>query len=158
VKHIPLLAAKVLVITLMSGLTAWAFNYFRPSPLGWSWLPPPPSAPLTDDFEALKVALQRPETVLVDARPGLFYKMGHLPGAVSLPVDETDEAALSAWRAGQNPKSVIIVYCTDDLCHMADQLSKRLTALGLFPTIFSPGFAGWEEAGLPIESDLEPQP
>lgn len=157
-KDIPLLTAKVLVITLISGLTAWAFNYFRPSPLSWSWHPSSPLTPIIDNFEAMKTMLQKPGTVLIDARPNLFYKIGHLPGAVNLPVEETDAATLSTWRAGQNSESTIIIYCTDDLCQMANQLSKRLTVLGLFPIIFSPGFAGWEKANLPIESDFKPLP
>ncbi|MDR2826783.1 MAG: hypothetical protein LBV77_01860 [Candidatus Adiutrix intracellularis] len=157
-KDIPLLTAKVLVIILISGLTAWAFNYFRPSPLGWSWHHSSPSTPVIDNFEAMNAVLQKPGTVLIDARPSLFYKIGHLPGAINLPVDETDEATLNAWRTGQNSKSIIIIYCTDDLCQMADKLSKRLTVLGMFPIIFSPGFAGWEKANLPIESDFKPLP
>jgi rhodanese-related sulfurtransferase len=149
------LGRQALVIVLLALALAWLVNHSRPSPLSWSWRPPPPSAPLMTDLGAFRQALAAPETVLVDARPALFYKMGHIPGAVSLPADETDAAALAAWRAGLTSDAVIIVYCTDDLCHLADQLAQQLLALGLAPAIFAPGFAGWEAAGLPVVSEIK---
>ena len=152
------LGGSVLFICLLAGVSAFFFNHFRPAPLAWDWRPPPPAAPTLTDLAAFRQALARPETVLVDARPALFYKMSHIPGAVSLPDDAADAADLAAWRTGLAPDAAVIIYCTDDLCHLADQLARKLLDLGLTPTIFLPGFSGWEAAGLPVASGLTPRP
>lgn len=105
-----------------------------------------------DDSRLLQDALSRPETVLVDARADFFYEMGHIPGAVSLPLDDHNSESLAAWKRTLPPGAAIIVYCSDSLCPMAAQLAEKMMALGLAPKIFMPGFDAWEEMGLPVES------
>lgn|GEM_PF-2497978 len=145
------LAFRALIITAVSLVFAGLCNSLRPTPLAWDWRPPPPLAPVMEDFEELQAALAQPETVLVDARADLFYEMGHLPGAVNLSQEDSDDSAVAAWRQKLPPGANIIVYCSDAHCPMAAQLSERLMALGLSPTIFKPGFDAWEERGLPVE-------
>lgn len=145
------LILRALVVVAVSLLIAALGNCLRPSPLAWDWRPPPPSAPVLEDFQELQAAMARPETIVVDARADLFYEMGHLPGAVNLPQEDSDEAAVAAWRQSLPPGADLIVYCSDAHCPMAAQLSERLMALGLRPTIFKPGFDAWEERGLPVE-------
>lgn len=143
---------RALIVAVVSLAAAGLCNGLRPEPLAWDWRPPAPLAPVMEDFQELQAALARPETVLVDARADLFYEMGHLPGAVNLPLDDTDSAALAAWRSELPPGADIIVYCSDAHCPMAAQLSEQMMALGLSPRIFKPGFDAWEERGLPVET------
>jgi len=105
-----------------------------------------------EDFQLLKDALSRPETVLVDVRADFFYEMGHIPGAISMPLDDHNSESLAAWKRTLSPGATIIVYCSDSLCPMAAQVSEKLMAIGLTPKIFNPGFDAWEEMGLPVES------
>jgi len=150
VRESALFFSRALTIAAFSLATAWAVNYLRPAPLAWDWQPPPPAAETINDFEVLQAALTRPETVLVDARAAFFYQMGHLPGAVSLPVEETETAELETWRAALPSGVEIIIYCSDFLCPMADQLARKMMPLGLKPIVFSPGYDAWEEMGLPV--------
>lgn len=150
------LLAKALIITMVSVSVAAGFNQMRENSLEWDWRPPPPTAPTIEDFSEFQATLTRPETVLVDAREDLFYEMGHIPGAVSLPQDQTDAIALAAWQKTLPPNAVIIIYCSDPLCPMADKLAQKMLSLGLSPSVFKPGFDQWELAGLPVESDIEP--
>lgn len=140
------------LIAVVSLAAACLCNGLRPAPLAWDWRPPVPLAPVMEDFQELQAAMARPETILVDARADLFYEMGHLPGAVNLPLEDIDSAALAAWRSELPPEADIIVYCSDSLCPMAAQLSEQMMALGLSPSIFKPGFDAWEERGLPVEA------
>lgn len=145
------LMARVLVIIVVSAILGSSFNHFRAAGLSWQWSPPPASAPIVKNIENLQKALGRPETIIVDARDPLFYQFGHIPGAVSLPLETTDEKALQAWIKNINPKSHIIIYCSDSLCPMADQLAQKIMALGLRPSVFKPGFDEWELSGLEVE-------
>lgn len=145
------LLIRAALIAVVSLVVAGLCNGLRPEPLAWDWRPSLPLAPIMEDFQELQAALARPETILVDARADLFYEMGHLPGAVNLPLEDIDSATLAAWRSELTPEANIIVYCSDSLCPMAAQLAEQMMALGLRPSIFKPGFDAWEERGLPVE-------
>lgn len=143
---------RALLIVLAAIAAAGLFNGLRPMPMPWVWRPPPPLAPVLDDTQLLQDALSRPETVLVDARADFFYEMGHIPGAINMPLDDHNSESLAAWKRTLPPGATIIVYCSDSLCPMAAQLAEKMMALGLAPKIFKPGFDAWEEMGLPVES------
>ncbi|MBF0278843.1 MAG: hypothetical protein HQM13_13665 [SAR324 cluster bacterium] len=66
-----------------------------------------PGDQLITTQELSQVLQQSPDSyVLVDARPGAQYNLGHLPGAVSIPVGEVSKS-LSAY-----PKDKLLVfYC-----------------------------------------------
>lgn len=146
------LAGRALLIGLLALTSAFVFNCLRPEPLPWNWRPLPPSIPLITDINELRKALGAPETVLVDARDPLFFEMGHLPAALNLPADETGIENLELWAATLPPDAGIIIYCSDEFCSMAEELADKMTAAGLAPRIFSPGFSAWEAEGLPLES------
>lgn len=152
------LIGKALLIGLLSLATAALVNWLRPLPLAWNWSPPPPVAPVITEIEEMLQIMARPETVLVDAREALFYQLGHLPGAVSLPLDKADNAALAAWRQTLSPEANIVIYCNDSLCHMADELAIKMMAQSLRPSVFLPGFEGWDMAGRPVESATAVRP
>ncbi len=146
------LGLQAVLITILAVFWAWSVNLMRDDPLPWDWSPPPPSVPLLNDIDEFRAILAQPETVLVDTRGSLFYEMGHLPGALNLPVEETDEAAIEAWRRKLPDGARLVLYCSDDLCPMADQMARKMKPLGLSPLIFAPGYAAWEALGLPIET------
>jgi len=154
IDDLPALLVKAFVITVLSVAVAAGFNHIRKNSLEWDWRPPSPAAPVIEDFGEFQAALARPETVLVDAREDIFYEIGHIPGAISLPLDQTDEAALAVWQKTLPQSAVVIIYCSDPLCPMADRLAQKMFALGLSPSVFKPGFDQWELAGRPVESDL----
>ena len=149
---------QALLIGLLSLATAGLVNTLRPAPLAWNWSPPPPLAPVIENINEMRQIMAGPETVLVDAREAIFYRFAHLPGAISLPVAETDAAALEIWRKTLPPDANIIIYCSDSLCHMAEELAQKMMTIGLAPSVFAPGFDGWDMAGQPLESSPEIQP
>jgi rhodanese-related sulfurtransferase len=52
---------------------------------------------------------RKPIDVVIDVRHHLEYWLGHLPGAICVPVDTLPEAM--ADHPGINPDSRILVYC-----------------------------------------------
>lgn len=86
--------------------------------------------------------------LILDARPRADFAEGHLPGAISLPINDF---------AGSFPEVVpllmggmpVLVYCTGPLCDDALRLGLRLEEAG-FPeiTVYVEGMEGWNaEAG-----------
>jgi len=97
--------------------------------------------------------MKKGKVLIIDARPGLFYKLGHIPGAVSLPATSkelSDEAR--KILSGVPLKRTIVVYCADKNCENAETVAKQIIQAGyenIF--IFSGGWLEWEETGRGIE-------
>ena len=91
------------------------------------------------------------EYVFVDARSPEDYEAGHIPGAVSLPVGQSEER-LAAFLERYPPKASIITYCSGRTCQDSHYLAEFLLEFGYDNvTVFIDGFPGWEAEGHPIE-------
>ncbi len=108
------------------------------------------SISLTDLF-----ALQQADQVLIfDARPGFFYGLGHLPGAINLPKSGCDEQIAKREgeiKAALAANKTIVVYCTNLLCPDARTVANHLASFGYSSSTLGGGWESWKEAGLPTE-------
>ena len=97
---------------------------------------------------------QSDQAYIIDARPGFFYGLGHLPGAVNIPKTDCDtqiakrEAEIKAALAG---KKTVVVYCTNLLCPDARTVARHLASAGYSSSTLTGGWESWKEAGLPTE-------
>jgi rhodanese-related sulfurtransferase/DNA-binding transcriptional ArsR family regulator len=104
-----------------------------------------------DDAEAvgLEELLQRArrdDVVILDTRPVEEYGAGHIPGALSVPVDELKE------RLRRLPKNKeYVAYCRGPYCVYADRAVELLTASGRRARRLKEGFPEWKAAGFPVE-------
>jgi len=87
---------------------------------------------------------------VIDVRPREEYDQGHLPGAISVPIDELDEWARSAPR-----RKPVVAYCRGPFCVYAVQAVTKLRKRGVDATRSEDGVADWREAGLPLERVAE---
>jgi rhodanese-related sulfurtransferase len=86
--------------------------------------------------------------VVIDVRPRQEYEAGHIPGALSVPVDELDE------RVATLPvRKDIVAYCRGPYCVMAYDAVAKLRASGRRARRLADGFPEWRAAGLPIEAE-----
>ncbi len=108
------------------------------------------SLSLTDLF-----ALQQSGKVLLfDARPGFFYGLGHIAGAISLPKPHCDTqiaAREGEIKAAHAAGKTIVVYCTNLLCPDARTVATHLADFGYSSSVLSGGWDAWKESGLPTE-------
>ena len=83
--------------------------------------------------------------VVLDVRPVAEHVAGHLPGAVSIPVDELRRrlAELPADRE-------IVAYCRGPYCAFAHEAVAVLGEAGLQARRLEDGFPEWQAAGLAI--------
>jgi mannose-6-phosphate isomerase-like protein (cupin superfamily) len=86
---------------------------------------------------------------VVDAQPPTPYGQRHLPGAVNLVAEDSDEHVLGALP---DTAAALVVYSTDAACGRAPELAARLEALGYADVrIYREGIEDWVAAGLAIE-------
>jgi rhodanese-related sulfurtransferase/DNA-binding transcriptional ArsR family regulator len=89
-----------------------------------------------------------PRVVILDTRPACEFAAGHIPGAISCPID------LIQNRLRQLPKSKeYVAYCRGPYCIYADRAVEWLRARGRRARRMVDGFPEWKAAGLPVEQD-----
>ena len=85
---------------------------------------------------------------IVDVRPEMEYRKGHIANSVSIPYDELSS------RLKELPKRTeIIAYCRGPFCVFADDAVAMLKKAGYKARRLEEGFPDWEVMGLPIESN-----
>jgi len=91
--------------------------------------------------------LRRGDVVLLDVRPVAEYRAGHLPGAVSIPLDEL------AGRVAELPAGrEVVAYCRGPYCFLSVDAVRTLRAAGRSASRLDDGVPEWRTAGLPVES------
>ncbi len=91
------------------------------------------------------------EIVLLDLRPRDEYEAGHIPGAISIPLEDLEER-LSLLPSGIE----IVAYCRGPYCVMAPQGIALLRRHGFRVRRFEDGVGEWRLAGLPVAVGAEP--
>ena len=98
--------------------------------------------PLSRD--ELQESLSQDHVFLIDVRPELEFESGHLPGAVSIPVEELPS------RLNELPRDQrIVAYCRGDYCLFADEAVELLRANGFEAERLDGGWPEWHAEGRP---------
>ncbi|MGC7099160.1 ArsR/SmtB family transcription factor [Amycolatopsis lurida] len=84
------------------------------------------------------------EVVVLDVRPEAEYAAGHIPGALSIPLDELTE------RIGELPPDLdVVAYCRGTYCTFSHDAVRFLTAEGRRALRLADGMLEWKIAGYP---------
>ena len=83
--------------------------------------------------------------MVVDVRPRLEYEAGHLPGAISIPLEE-----LSERISEMNPASSVVAYCRGPYCVLAAQAVAKFRSAGFQAKRLAGGPADWRATGLSL--------
>lgn len=86
------------------------------------------------------------EVVVLDVRPTLEYEFGHIPGAVSVPLNELDKFLKTLGK-----KENVVVYCRGAYCVLAYDAVRTLKKNGHDARRLQEGMLEWRLAGLPVE-------
>jgi rhodanese-related sulfurtransferase len=91
--------------------------------------------------------------VILDARPEIFHRLGHVPGAISLPREEFESSYNKQRSFLEKDKSQpITVYCSSSSCEdslMVAEALKKLAYTHVY--VFKGGWNDWTSAHLPEE-------
>ena len=89
--------------------------------------------------------LQDGNAVLLDVRPEDEFKLGHVPGALNIPLAKLEER-LSELRTDRE----IIAYCRGPYCMLSFAVVAALRAKGFTARRLEDGLPEWQAAGLPV--------
>jgi rhodanese-related sulfurtransferase/DNA-binding transcriptional ArsR family regulator len=92
----------------------------------------------------------RGDVVILDVRPAAEYAAGHIPGALSVPLED-----LGAALARLPRRSRVVAYCRGPYCVLAPQAVERLRARGFDARRLADGMPEWRLAGLPVAVGAE---
>ena len=107
---------------------------------------PEDQAPIGADD--LRARIEKGDVVLLDVRPANEYDAAHLPGALSIPLEEL-EARLAEIPEDQE----VIAYCRGPFCVMAHEAVRLLRAKGYRARRAEEGIPEWRAHGEPVESN-----
>ena len=94
----------------------------------------------------LLARLRGGDVVILDVRPEDEYGLGHLPGALNVPLRQLEQRLSELPR-----KREVIAYCRGPYCVLSFEAVAALRARGFRVRRFEAGFPEWKAAGLPIE-------
>jgi rhodanese-related sulfurtransferase len=98
--------------------------------------------------DELRRRLAEGTAAVIDVRPAVEYRQGHIAGARSIPVDE-----LAARLDELDPAQEVVAYCRGPYCVFADQAVALLRDRGYAAARYAEGYPEWASAGLPIARD-----
>lgn len=96
--------------------------------------------------DELRERLGNNEVVLLDVRPTAEYQAGHLPAAVSIPLDELERRLNEL-----SPDKTIVAYCRGPYCVYADEALELLAERGWGVARLEEGVAEWQQVGYSLE-------
>lgn len=97
------------------------------------------------DRDLLVERVRSGKVTVLDVRPAEEYLAGHIPGAVSIPLEQLEE------RLAELPSDrEIVAYCRGPYCVMALDATDTLQSNGFEATRFEEGIADWRARGLHV--------
>jgi rhodanese-related sulfurtransferase len=111
----------------------------------------PPDIPVGQ----MKTFSEERSVLILDARPEIFHRLGHIPGAVSFPREDFENAYSALRQKIEADKSQpLAVYCSGASCEDSELVVKGLSSLGYTNIgMFRGGWAEWQRTGLPEETN-----
>ena len=89
--------------------------------------------------------------LLVDVRPGFFFRLGHIPGAFSLPL-KSFESGIGVFRRNlddaRRAGKTIVIYCADENCPDSLTTARKLARMGYSTSVYRGGWKEWRSSGL----------
>jgi rhodanese-related sulfurtransferase len=98
------------------------------------------------ESEDLLERLRDGSVVVLDVRPEEEYRAGHIPGALSVPVDALEGALKTLPRDRE-----VVAYCRGPYCVFSDEAVAFLRARGYRARRLRQGLPDWRAAGMPVE-------
>lgn len=97
------------------------------------------------DAAELRRRLDEGGVVVLDVRPRDEYLAGHLPGAISIPVEELERRLAELPGSGE-----IVAYCRGPYCLFSGEAVELLRRHGFRARRLAPGLPDWRAQGFPV--------
>jgi len=103
------------------------------------------------DRQSLLARLRSGDAILIDVRPREEYVAGHLPGALSIPLDEL---ASRLKELGKDRE--VVAYCRGPYCMLSTDAVRLLSRRGFRAGRLEDGVLEWRAAGLKVVAGEKP--
>lgn len=103
------------------------------------------------DRQTLVSRLRSSEAILIDVRPHEEYVAGHIPGAVSMPLEDL-AVRLEELKKGQE----VVAYCRGPYCMLSADAVRLLSRRGFSAKRLEDGVLEWRAAGLKVVAGDKP--
>lgn len=121
-----------------------------PTPKPQKVFAPHPDRPYIEITPADVQELYERKALFIDARRTDDYEAGHIAGARSMPVWESDvdQRVAALYDEGRNQQDPIVIYCSGGNCEDSHMLSQKLWGLGFDNVlVYRDGFPDWVRRG-----------
>jgi thiosulfate/3-mercaptopyruvate sulfurtransferase len=113
------------------------------------------AARLERENPGLRADLQPRGLILIDLREAQDFRIGHLPGALSLPLlrfaAELDQRVAAGWPGVDRATTPLVLYCYGSDCVRSRKAGARAARLGFSNVLwFRGGVREWRQAGDPL--------
>lgn len=95
----------------------------------------------------LKKRMKDGTAIVIDVRPRTEYDAGHIPGAISIPVQELEKHLASLPR-----RKEIVAYCRGPYCVQSDVAVELLAKRGFKAKRLEFGMPEWRDMGFTVET------
>jgi rhodanese-related sulfurtransferase len=142
------------VLVILATALALAVNAVRPDGLP---LQHRPAEPKVHKGRVSDIALpdalglfHKRGALFLDARDSHMFSQGHIPGALNVPPDKGADFVVGLK---ESPDKLIITYCSDQECGLAEKLASVLNQAGLTNIrIMREGWMAWSGSGYPVDA------
>ena len=95
--------------------------------------------------------IQTKRVLLVDCRPTIFYRMGHIDDAINLPLKKYAKSAnmiRTHFDHALTERKVIVLYCQNMDCPDGYLFAKKIAEEGYSVSVYKGGWQEWKASGL----------
>ncbi|MBI4720761.1 MAG: metalloregulator ArsR/SmtB family transcription factor [Chitinivibrionia bacterium] len=103
------------------------------------------------DQTALLERVKSGEVTVLDVRPAEEYRAGHIPGSISVPLEELEQHLADLPRSGE-----IVAYCRGPYCVLAVRAVELLRARGFTAVRLEDGVPDWRAHGFDVAVGEKP--
>ncbi len=126
-----------------------------PAPSTANEFPPHPDRPFVEITPEQAKALYDRGALFVDARRTSVYREGHVRGARSIAVWESDadDRVKALLDEGRDTKAPIVAYCSGGDCEDSHELARKLWGVTFDDVyVYRDGFPDWQKRGWPVSA------
>jgi rhodanese-related sulfurtransferase len=109
--------------------------------------PPSGAAPEIIPLEMAAELHRGGAALFVDSRHDFDFRLGHIPGAICIPLKDADGLIAGLTIAKDHP---VVVYCDGAECNSSLEVGSKFSAAGYTKVyVFYAGWSAWQSAGNP---------
>jgi rhodanese-related sulfurtransferase len=145
VPHVNTPLREVLIILIVSTMLGFSYTFvmskgfFAPTPANTETKAE--AAPIFVSYEEVKSLFDTGQALFVDARHEYDYNLGHIKGAINVPLKDFELARSPLVNIPK--EKLLVTYCDGADCNSSIELAQKLAAAGF--TDVKMFFGGWKE-------------